>query len=159
MINKCIIVALIGLLGILIGKYVSNKLVIKNKYSKDLLAFCDYFKNEMFFKQTKLFKVIADYKFTSEELKKDFADFLSSKVDGQPITIGKIFEENVRTKYNEFFNSLGRFDINTQSEVLDKQRQVLQDIAINFENKVKKEGSLYVKLGFLFGICLGVLVI
>lgn len=159
MINKCIIIVLSGIAGILIGKLISKNLIIKHKYAKDVLLFCDYFKNEMVFKQTKLFSIIENYDFTSQELKCDLLNFLNSKKEGRPVLINKIFDTQHQMTFKEFFQCLGRFDINTQIEILDMQRENLQDISKNLEIKVKKESALYVKLGFLFGVCVGVLMI
>lgn len=159
MLSKCIIVVLMGILGILIGKYTTNKIVRKSKYAKDLMLFSDYIKNEMSFKQTKLTKIIEEYKFNSSELKDDINTFIKMKFAGECVSVASLFENDIKSKINGFFDSLGRFDIDTQIDVVDSYRKILHDLSDNLELKTKKEVALYVKLGFLFGICLGVIMI
>ena len=71
------------------------------------------------------------------------------------VKVSRDEREIIRT----FFASIGRYDVETQLEVLDSMSDKIRNICEKYEKKYVKEKSMYVQLGFLVGICVGVLVI
>ena len=157
MIIKVILVLLSGVLGITIGIILKNNQNKKVLYFSDLYAFCDYFKHDLSFKQTKLKLLIQSFDYKSENFKDDIFNFSESfKLDNN---LSTFLSKNEKEEVSKFFNSLGKVDIQTQLSLIEENKYNFEKKYNEYKEKFEKESKLYVKLGFLFGLSVGVLLL
>ena len=154
MINKLIIIVLLGILGALIGSILGKKLKEKTLYYCDLVDFCEKVIADVRLDRYGIDKVIEGFSSKSEPLKKDINGYKAKKVFEPSAIAGKNRELLV-----SFFESISSFDEYRQIEVLKSKKEEIKKIADSLVTRLKKEYSAYVKLGFLFGISVGVLMI
>ena len=139
------------------GIFVKSKLERKKAYFSDVCSFCENFRHNLTYKQSKLKDVLAEFKFVGEDFKKDIQSFLSSP--NQRFELCQILSRDEKCDVEKLFSSLGNVDIQTQLTLIDERKSVLDKYCTKYKEKVDKEGKLYVKLGLLFGLCAGVLIV
>ncbi len=157
MIIKIIFVLLCGVAGVFVGIMLKKRLDKKRDYFCDAKNFCDFFKHDLTFKQSKLKKIIDEYKYISDDFRNDIKRFSEEFKTDQEIC--EKLSKNEKQEITNLFSSLGKVDINTQMELIEERKKVLGDIADKYKSRSQKDGKLYVKLGLLSGLCLGVLLV
>ncbi len=155
MIIKFIFILLWGVGGVFVGIHLKKQLLIKKNYFSDIYTFCENFKHNLMYKQSKLKEFITKFNFTSEELKKDFDNFL--QIEGKNTTLTLKLNNDENNEVKKLFESLGNVDIQTQLSLIEERKAVMESLSKKYKEKSDKEGKLYIKLGLLFGLCVGVL--
>ena len=155
MVIKIIFVLLCATLGAYVGIYFKKRVDKKSLYFKDALSFCEYFKHDLTYKQSKLKALIAEYSYLSEDFRKDIQSF--SENFQSNIKLADFLLANEKNEIRTFFDSLGKVDINTQLSLLEENKSRIESLVTKYKTKSEKEGKLFVKLGLLGGLCLGVL--
>jgi hypothetical protein len=150
-------VLLCGVLGVCIGLYFKRKVDRKKLYFEDLLSFCDYFRNDLTYKQNKLKKIILDFTYKSEDLKTDLSNFCEEFSTN--INLSNFLSLKEKEEIKSLLSSLGKVDIQTQLTLLEERKNQLGAIFERYKEKSNKDGKLFVKLGLLSGICVGVLLL
>ncbi len=87
---------------------------------------------------------------------REYLDYAVGKLDAPQISKG-FLSQPIYDKVREFFCSLGKSDGGTQISQLKMYAAEFGRLKSEAENKYTKYGSIAVKLGFLFGLGVGVL--
>lgn len=150
-----------GILVIIFSTFIGY--LLSRKYSKVKNFYCQFdgfnktLKTEIAFSQ-KTLKEIIDYKCSeNNDFVNNFISFLNDR-ENFVLTINylSLDEKNFLLEYYE---SVGKTEKNSQLEFLKKADEVItsyQKSAIELEKKYK---NLYIKLGFLIGLIIFILII
>ena len=155
MLEKIILVLLFGLLGLFVGKILAKRMKLQEKYFEELARFCDVLLSDVLIEHNGVSGVISSFDYHSEEFKQDAISYSKTK----NIKINKIVSRKYRYVAEDVFKAIGAFDESVQYEILKNKRDIVLQTATEYKGRVKKEYSAMIKLGFLFGICIGVLMI
>ncbi len=152
-----VFILLFGIFGATVGRLTSKRFEKRSYYFDDLDAFCTAFKNNLTFEKSDLKQIFQRFPYKSEEFYADCVDFCETFCYGG---IKKsFFCKDDETVVSEFFSSLGRYDYDTQLSLLGSMGSKIKSKATACRDALQKNGALFVKLGFLFGLCMGVLLI
>lgn len=161
MITKLLIVALSIVTCSMIGLMLHKNSLQKVKYYESLIAFINTLTSEIKFRQSSLKVVIQEFiKNNNTSLNvhlQEFYNFLQGETSTL-ILSKKLKQEETETIAN-FFSTLGTCDDTTQLFELENYKSKFEAIYLDKETKHKKFGGLYLKLSFLCGIAIGVLII
>ncbi len=157
MIIKFIFILLWGTAGAYVGILLKKRLSVKKNYFTDVFEFCENFKHNLTYKQNKLKDFADEFDYTSIDFKKDFNCFLQS--GNSNITLLSTLNEEEKCEIKKLFDSLGNVDIQTQLSLIEERKCIMEKFNKKYKEKVDKEGKLYIKLGLLFGLCVGVLLV
>lgn len=131
----------------------------REQYYKDFVKLCSYLINNISFKSDKIASVIASAEIKSSALKKNLLEY-KAYIDGNEF----VLSENCLTKgeaasVKEFFIELGRYDGETQLGDLKRREGEFGTKYGELKAKNDKQGNMYIKLGLLFGLLVGILLI
>ncbi len=158
MISKLFIMFIFGFSGAMIGFYFFRRLKDKVLYFDELIGYCDYLISDIGFRQQPIGVLTEQYLAKS---KSSFGQTLreySKYLQGDELKISKKnTEEEIAIK--EFFQSLGNTDAETQVAELKNYKSKFSAYLQKSEKLLNAHGKNYVKLGFLFGLILGILFI
>lgn len=157
MVIKIIFVILWGFGGVLLGITLKKRLDDKKTYFADAHAFCENFRHDLTYKQSKLKDFIENFSYKGEEFKKDILTFCKNFNADVPLFSRLNTEE--KSEIKQLFSSLGNVDIQTQLSLIEERKSALETYCKKYREKADKDGKLYVKLGLLFGLCTGVLLV
>ena len=143
------IIAIIISVGISIS--LSQKYVARRKYFDEFYSFNLRLKTEVAFSQKTIISLIeeinTDKSFFYDKLKMQFGDI---EVQNE----GTFLKKNELEYLDVYLQTIGKSDKNTQLKFLDKiDLELGQEVKKAKEEEIKYK-SLYVKLGFLIGIAI-----
>ena len=148
-----------------IGVLVKNGYKENTKLYKDLVQFCDNFKQELSYQKTALIDFCVGF---SKEKKSKIADLLDEYVN--ELKKEGVFSKNVddwniaHLKRGEkqdlltFLGGLGKTPTNEQISFVEKSAEMFKSRLRNAEEEEKKKGNMFFKLFVLLGIALMVIV-
>ncbi len=141
------------------GMYFSNKLVRRRCYFEGLIMLVNDFACDIRFRQTNLSDILSSQsnpaiKNNLEEL----AAFVNGKTEKLFITRGDLTRREYES-VKAFFSDLGTYDLNTQIIVLENHKQKFNEFYETARKKEKEQASMAVKLGFMFGLAIGIMVV
>lgn len=157
MVIKIIFVLLWGLGGVLLGIMLKKRLDIKKDYFIDACGFCDNFKHNLTYEQNKLKDFSEKFSYQSADFKENILNFC--KNFNSDIPLFKSLSEEEKKEIKKLLSSLGNVDIQTQLALIEERKSALAGFCKKYTEKSEKDGKLYLKLGLLFGLCVGVLLV
>ena len=149
---------LIGILCVIvctiIGKMLSEKFQKRKDFFSELNNLNQRLKSEITFKQS-ILKDIVD-NLNNETLKSYLVERVFNKNDG----INVVFLTNDENDFlNDYASNLGVFDKNSQLSFLTSVDAQIQTYYKTSREEEQKYRKLYIKLGFLFGLIIMVVVL
>lgn len=152
-----VFVGLIALfVSILISNFFAIKFTLKRKFYNDFYEFNKRYKSELTFKRTTLIKLINDNNGDS-----DFYSLLNNYFnnDNKNIELIKQLSDSEIQFLNSYLNNVGNGDTASQIEFINQSNEMLYELLNNSREEENKYRGLYVKLGFLVGLIIFVLII
>lgn len=147
------------------GRLLARKYRQRSGFFKQFREFNERFLNEITYSRRPLKDFITSYTYEGEfqELLRDFYVFLkdnSSSLsflnDGQKYAFLKVEEKKVVADY---FQMLGKGDSVSQKGYFSSVKDTLIKLQNDAQNDAKRYGDLYVKIGFLCGLLLLILMV
>ncbi len=160
MLNKLLITALCIVAGTMVGLIFSNRLKKRADFFKSVDLFIDTLVSEVSFRKSSIKKIMSDFINANNSL---FNNNLNEYVSCQDISSLKlsrgVVNEIELSDIRKFFVSLGRSDTSTQLTELMNYKSKYSQIFKDADEKRKKFGAMYIKLGFFLGIMLGIVLL
>ncbi len=160
MITKFLIVALCMVAGTMTGAVFSKKLVKRAEYFENLLDLVNAIISEVKFRKSTTKTILSEFcgsdgSLLSEHLKtyidcEDFSSFRLSK---------SFLSKEEAAEIEKLFLSLGTSDSKTQIFELENYKLKILNMRETANEKKKKLGGLYIKLGFFAGLTLGIIIL
>lgn len=159
-----ILIFLCMFIGLLIGKLLSKKIARKYLFYKDIVDFLAYTKLNVSSYQTKLQDIVKSYTNNKKSNIFDFDDFdkylkdtsINAKFYLNDVNFISLQEKQ---EIEESLMSMGKYNVENEIENLRKVDMNLRDKMEESYEVLKKYSSIYIKLGILFGVLLGILLI
>ena len=144
-------------LSIFISYLLSEKYSIRKKFYSSFLLFCKKLKNEVTFSKETIVSI----------LKKDLQ---SNDLFYKALRKRFLGEDDIKLNFNYlledeidylkvFFDNIGTTNSGLQYEFLSETEKIVSEKYITVKEEEKKYRSLYLKLGFLLGLLIFVLII
>ena len=143
-----------------ISKYFSNR----KAFFSDLVLMMDKLRLDISFSKEKIGDIVSNFSALSkpfQKLQSNFLQMLKDNEFNQDVLLREIniLKEEEKNSIILFFKSLGRFDVENQT----KQIVSFTDEFKRYENESaiqkQKYSSLFIKLGFIIGVLISLLVI
>lgn len=151
---KGIICILIVAFSTYLGYFLSEKYRRRKKFMAQLYSFNERFISELNYSRRPLKEF-----FTCYEYKGDFLTLLNSYTDKNTGCSFSFLSPDDINYVNGYFSRLGKGDAYEQSGYFTAQRDNLSALKTDSENDEKKYGGLYIKLGFLAGLAIAVVIV
>lgn len=161
MTQKILIIVICATVGTVSGYIVMKTFKRNLDYLTDLCALIEELKRNISYRSDGAVEILGRFSSNagSAQLKKNIAeyvDYASSKSGALSVSRG-FLSKDVYSSVNEFFSSLGGADRNGQLDALGAFSQAFEKHRERAAERSTKYGTLSVKLGFLFGLGVGVL--
>ena len=147
-----------------IGWFLSQRYKKRKEFFNSLIMFSNKLSVDINFSRAKLSEVVNSFdKVYSKNLcgiKENYLNYLSSKNE---LVKEKLFDKNVPATGEEkdliflFFKCLGRLDASGQTKEIENFKTRFIEMKDKADLEYKKYGSMYLKLGFIAGLFLAVL--
>lgn len=138
-----------------VGYCLSNKYYFRRVFYSDFITFNTILTQEIAFKHTTIINIIKN-----QDKNTDFYCLLNKHINGEKVQIDShyltIDEKNFTYEY---LDKIGRFDKNTQLEYLKNVNNMILDKQKDSILDEKKYKTLYIKLSFLIGLILLIIVL
>ena len=145
---------LIVIIGILTGNLLSEKFCLRKKFFNDFLLFHQTLINETNFSQKTIKEVLKELDESS--FSKLTYDYFINNVDFPKMNYLK---EDEYLFYKEYVSKIGKMDKNTQLSYLLSCSAQITKYYDNSSNEEKRYKGLYIKLGFLIGLIILVVIL
>ncbi len=146
---KIILGIIIMILCVVIGYFYSKKYQERKKYFEDFKNFNGRVKNEVNFSQTSLISIVKSIS-TDTAFNSYVHGYFIDKNDS--IDKLKFFNEHERTFVSDYMKNIGQGDKNSQSQFLESSEKQIEKYLDDAIEEDKKYRPLCIKLGFLFGL-------
>ncbi len=156
---KILILFLCTAVGTATGFFVMKAYRRNLLYMDSVCAMISELKRNISYRRDSAAAILGNFEPKSAQLKKNIDEYLTyveSKDGSLEISRGFLSADSHR-KVNEFFKSLGKSDGSSQIGELEMYSQTFGDLKNAAAEKSEKYGTLAVKLGFLFGVGVGIL--
>ena len=149
-------------LGGLLGYVYASRLKRKRKYFEDFVKFLHRLSAEIGFKQSNLAEIIANAKSdVGQEFSKtlvEFETYVSGQINDLILSRQFLTEQEYNCIKNTF-SVLGKYDLSTQMKILDGEKIAIDEFYENAKVTENKLSSNSVKLGALFGLMIGIVIL
>jgi len=162
---KILVLILIILFSVYVGYLCSKSYVKRRKFLNELCGFLMFLKSEIKFKNNKIINIFENYYNESsciflKTFLKNYIDTFNLENKSNELFKGVDFLKNEeKEKITNFINFLGKKDLLTQVEEIDIFQQDLLVMVKKIEEDCKKYCPLYLKLGFVFGLFICLIII
>ena len=160
---KSIIVLCCIVAGTCAGKTVGSALTAKRLYFEELEKLARTLCGDFRFRRTPICELLSEQSdgIKSVTLKKNVTEFIAyASGGGGDLKLGVVgFSAREKRVIYDFFVSLGRYDLETQTFVLSGISEKLGEFVASAAEVEKRWAGLAVKLGFLTGACAGILIL
>ncbi len=146
---KIILGITIMILCVVIGYFYSKKYQERKKCFEDFKNFNGRVKNEVNFSQTSLISIVKSIS-TDTAFNSYVHGYFIDKNDN--IDKLKFFNEHERTFVSDYMKNIGQGDKNSQSQFLESSEKQIEKYLDDAIEEDKKYRPLCIKLGFLFGL-------
>lgn len=156
---KILIVFICAAIGTAAGFYVMKSYRRKYEYLSGICALVGELKRNIAYRRDGAASIVGGMTVDSAHLKKNIDEYVSyavGKADKPTISRG-FLSRDVYAKVCELFSSLGRTDGAAQIDELEMYEKTFDKLCSDAEQKSAKYGAVAVKLGFLFGLGVGIL--
>lgn len=157
--NGILIAALGALSGCLIGLALTRRSKEKEKYYCDIVELCAHIINHISYKAEKLSEVIGSAGVCSAALRRNLEQYKTYLSGGELNISADILTKSECEQVKEFFSELGKYDGDTQIGEIKRRCHDFEQKYKRIKEKNDKQGNMYIKLGFLFGLLVGVLLL
>lgn len=156
---KLLIVFVCAAVGAATGYFVMSAYNRNRLYMESVCAMIAELKRNISYRRDSVAGILGGFETESPQLKKNIAEYsaYAAAKDGELVISRGFLSANDHAKVKELFGSLGVSDGRSQTEGLEAfaaEFDALKKAAIE---RSEKYGTLAVKLGFLFGLGVGVL--
>ena len=147
-----------------IGWGFSKYYVNRKNFFKEFVLLLDKLKLDISFSKDKITDIISGYDTKNKQIKTLLNNFLiiletGNFEDDLLFKNINILKDDEKNNILLFFKSLGRFDMDNQTKQIEAFKQEFTVFEKNATSKNDKFGSLFVKLGFIVGILISLLVV
>ncbi len=157
--NSIFIAVLSSFCGFLLGLSLSNRGREREAYYRDVTKLCSGLIDNISYKADKILSVLDNIEINSAALKKNISEY-KAYLKGDELSISSNCLTKVETaRVKEFFSRLGRTDGETQIGELKRTESEFKHKYGEIKEKNDKQGNMYIKLGLLFGLLVGILLI
>ncbi len=159
MTGKLFMLALCAAIGAATGVCIMKAYRRNRLYMESMCAMIGELKRNISYRKDSAASVLASFETSSVQLKKNISEYIAyTEAKDGALDISRGFlSAGDYAKVKELFGSLGRGDGAAQSAALESYSDMFTDLKIKAADKSDKYGALSVKLGFLFGLGVGVL--
>ncbi len=132
----------------------------KAAFYRSLVELCAHIESGICFKGEKIEDILVGAKVRSEALRQNINDYLAFIRGGEQLKLNnRLLSAEEKAEVMDFFSRLGTFDAETQLSELRRQNAVFTRRLEVAAHKDEKHGGNYIKLGSLFGLLFGILLI
>lgn len=156
---KLTLLFMLTIAGTVIGLIPSKRLTRRRRYFEELISFINMLIGDFKFRQNSVAELVGS--FESAELKptlNEFTAYASGVGDKLELTRRDLSEREFIV-VKEMFSALGTYDLDTQVFMLDNYKQKAEEFYAAAKEKELKYGKTYVKLGLLFGLAAGLILL
>lgn len=159
--TKLFLICLCVAVGTFCGYLVLQSYKKNYSYMDGVCGLISSLKQNLIYKKDSVPLVLGSMPVSSSQLKKnidEYIDFTAGKSDKRIVSRG-FLSKSAFDEVSELFGALGSSDEGTQTAQLDGFAAKFENLRAEAERKYKKYGTVAVRLGFLLGLGLGVLVL
>lgn len=158
------IIFICGFLGCIIGVLLTNKHKNKYLFYKELNDFFSYIKHSISFSQKLIKEITIDFYgnrkkhlFNYDE----YLDYLNSKrLDATfDIKESDFLTKNEKKEVVTYFSQLGKLNLNAEIEKLEEIISAVNTCKEEKKEEFKKYSNIFIKLGILFGLGVGIILV
>lgn len=145
--------------GTLIGVGLSKRLTGRRRYFEELISLINTLISDFKFKQCSVGILLSNFKAAAV---KPAVDEFIAYASGDVKELRLPRQELTEREYNfvtELFSALGTYDLDTQVFVLDNYKLKAEEFYATAKEQECRYGRTYVKLGFLFGLAAGIILL
>ena len=146
-----LIICVTSLLGVNYVKRLHRKVI----YYDNLIDFINNFIYELSFAQTLTNDIIKKYRYKYQD---DFILTLNNFINEEKIK-NLLLSKDENLMINDFFSNIGKSDLSTQLNILSSFKEKFLNWYDNIKKKEDKEGKIVIKLAFLLGVGISILII
>ncbi len=156
---KIFMLFLCAAIGTAAGFALSRLFLRTSRYFSGVCELISELKRNISYRRDSVVSVMKNFKSKSERLNGQISEYISyvSTKDGELKLSRGFLSATAFSDINAFFGSLGKADGDTQMSDLELYLSKFEAQSAAAEEKSKKYGPLSIKLGFLFGLCVGIL--
>lgn len=156
---KIFIVFVCAAIGTGLGFVLSRAYRRKTVYYSSMCELVNELKRNISYRRDSVVSVMKNFKSGSDRLNSQISEYIGyvSTKDGELKLSRGFLPASAFAEINGFFSSLGFSDGESQARELDGYAKKFEAEYSAASEKSKKYGPLAIKLGFLFGLCLGIL--
>ena len=155
--TKLLLIALSCAAGLLVGAFFSNALKRKRDLFSELLAFIDSVASDITFRQEGIRSVASNFKSTCKSKLKNVLDEYEQAPDSIPLL--SFLPKNESKVVADFFCGIGKSDLITEKAELSNVRSTVEELNTKYKEKCSTRCAMFLKLGLLAGLALGLLII
>lgn len=147
-----------------IGHGFSKYYTSRKVFFEDMILLMDKLKLDIAFSKEKIGNIISSFEPMSKHQKKLCQNFLGM-LQNNKFETDKLFENITILKSDEknvlgiFFKTLGRFDLENQTNQIISFQNQIQQYKDNAQSLCDKYGSIFTKLGFIVGVLLALILL
>ena len=157
--NTVFIIALSTFCGLMVGAYFTRLGKDKEAYYRSIVKLCNYIISNISFRADKMLKILSEIEVDSPYLKKNVSEYVSY-INGEKLSLSvNRLTKAEHSRVSEFFGRLGRSYGQTQLAELKKFESEFAQRCAEIKEKNDKQGNMYVKLGLLCGLLVGILLV
>jgi len=151
---KIILCGIIPFLTAFIGYFLSNKYSERKEFFEDFDCFHKILKTEISFTKRTIYEILKGNRENS-----DFLDLIQRFLNGNTEYCLKYLKKEEHDFVKKYFENLGVLDKVSQLDYINSLNDRIQKMVTDSQNEQKKYRPLYIKLGFLFGLVIFILLI
>lgn len=153
MTTKFLILIAFTAAGTFVGLYINKCYGERALYYRELCGFVQKLLNELPFRKESVSAITREYEMHSKRLSKQLEEYRA----GIAPTVKTGYSLAERNELTAFFKRLGTGDLQSELGALSSYAQTFEKKSQLCESDRTKKGALAIKLGFLGGLCIGVL--
>lgn len=150
---RLIIIAFIPFITALIGYLLSLKFLNERNFWEDFYFWHKKIKSEINFTQKTIPELI------NAERRSVFSELLDGYLKTEKLSLPKFLSQEERNFVSDYVHTLGTTDKSSQLFFLNSVENKLSEFNDTHLLKYKKVGPLFIKLGFLFGVIIFILIV
>lgn len=157
--SKLLIIFLSILAGVMAGLFLSKRLILRERYFDELIRIIDRLISDIKFSQIKIENILDSYTTSSVLLQTNLSEYKTFLQGGQLNLSKGVLTKRELVLVREFFLRLGSLDLETQIKELENRKEVFNSFLLDTRARNKSFGKAFVKLGFLGGLLVGILLL
>ena len=160
MITKLLLVCVASAAGAMTGLFFSKRLKARANYYKALVAFLNHIIAEVKFRRNPIKTVIREFMaFGETPLSKNLSEYLA-EADPKNLKLSRgSLKQAELAEVKKLLSGLGASDADTQNFELEAEKAKFTPISETAAQHSAKYAASYVKVGFLLGLALGILIL